>query len=269
MVHWFTLTEPGRIHTSKATAELLKSGGKEAWVEKRADAIHAKGKGILETYWINVSGERAGSVVSTTSWSGPKGKDITYGKAMEGLDERTRRLVNWNVETLLSLMKEIVARRTAHPTKAAKSQPRSSVLKLAATPLEEVREIIALPEFDFAASAVQQDPENVNIPQEVVTQLHHLVSRIASMYNDNPFHKYVQSRPIESQPVHINHFCCSHNTCPFGVHHVVVLIMHHMLSCQSLSSCPALKLLHTWKKMSLSICPRIYMTTLMELRRIR
>lgn len=188
--------ERGRIHASKATADELKSFGKEAWLEKREDTVNAKGNGILETYWIAVSGERAASVNSVMSHtkSSLKSSGAPHGKGMEGLDETTRRLVNWNVETLLSLMKEMVARRSAHSTRSsknAKSQQRKPSLKLAGTPLEEVREIIALPDFDIISSGKQQDPENVVIPQEVVTQLHHLVSCIASMYNANPFHKYV------------------------------------------------------------------------------
>ena len=35
----------GRIHVSQATADLLKTGGKEHWLRKRDDLVEAKGKG--------------------------------------------------------------------------------------------------------------------------------------------------------------------------------------------------------------------------------
>ena len=37
--------QPGRIHVSEAVATELKKFGYEGWLERRADTIHAKGKG--------------------------------------------------------------------------------------------------------------------------------------------------------------------------------------------------------------------------------
>lgn len=37
-------SEPGRIHLSKETAELLWTFGKEAWTEMRLDKVKAKGE---------------------------------------------------------------------------------------------------------------------------------------------------------------------------------------------------------------------------------
>lgn len=45
---------PGRIHLSKETANLLREAGKEMWLQTRQDKVLAKGKGELETYWLNV-----------------------------------------------------------------------------------------------------------------------------------------------------------------------------------------------------------------------
>ena len=44
-----------RIHISKETADLLKEAGKSHWVSLREDKVHAKGKGELVTYWLNVA----------------------------------------------------------------------------------------------------------------------------------------------------------------------------------------------------------------------
>jgi len=42
----------GRIHCSKATADLLVQDGKESWLTERTDKIFAKGKGEMQTYFI-------------------------------------------------------------------------------------------------------------------------------------------------------------------------------------------------------------------------
>lgn len=44
----------GKIQVSEATANLLIEGGKGHWVEPREDKITAKGKGEMQTYWVNV-----------------------------------------------------------------------------------------------------------------------------------------------------------------------------------------------------------------------
>lgn len=45
---------PGKIQISQATANALKAYGKEAWITPREDRVEAKGKGFLQTYWVNV-----------------------------------------------------------------------------------------------------------------------------------------------------------------------------------------------------------------------
>ena len=179
-------SDRGRIQCSKETADHLTNSGKGAWLQRRTNAIEAKGKGSLETFWVSVHGEQVPSRVST---DGDCVTNDKYGPSNPLLDERTNRLIDWNVEMLLGLLKQIVARRNASesPEKTSSTDKADGAL-LGATPLEEVREIIALPEFDKKAASKQPRPEEVFIPEIVQHQLHNLVSCIASMYNDNPFH---------------------------------------------------------------------------------
>ena len=88
------------VQCSHETATLLFNAGKEHWVEKRTDGVSLKGKGSLDTYWLNVGCERAGSVGTTKSESeSDELKNLeSYGKAMPGLDDRTKRLIDWNVQ---------------------------------------------------------------------------------------------------------------------------------------------------------------------------
>ncbi|CAB9501451.1 Receptor-type guanylate cyclase gcy [Seminavis robusta] len=186
----------GRIHCSKETADLLKQGGKEAWLEKRKTQVAAKGKGPLTTYWINVKGDRDVASLADASAEfddDELGATRSYGKKILGLCDKTYRLIDWNVEMLLQILKQIVAQRAVAGLGKARLKRKSTFDDMASgqTPLEEVCEIIALPEFDDATAVMQQqDPDLVVIPDEVVSELHSLVSYIASMYNDNPFHNF-------------------------------------------------------------------------------
>ena len=183
----------GRIHTSRETAEQIILSGKGDWLEKRTDEQSFKGKGSLETFWLTPKGDRAQSVASAES------NDIMFHMSLEGqkgtqADNRTERLIDWNVEILLGLLKQVVARRNAKSARhlngsfQAVSKELSSEMK--ATPLEEVREIIALPEFDERAASRQLTPDDVHVPQKVVRELYRLVGNIAGMYNQNAFHNF-------------------------------------------------------------------------------
>ena len=48
-----SLGKPGRIHVSSATANQLIAHGKQAWLVEREDLVEAKGKGTLQTYWVD------------------------------------------------------------------------------------------------------------------------------------------------------------------------------------------------------------------------
>lgn len=96
------------------------------------------------------------------------------------------RLVDWNVEVLGKLLKQVISRRNALGKQAATGE-----VKLerpdGQTVLEEVREIITLPKFDASAARKQEEKELNPVLKE---QLHDYVSTLASMYRDNPFHNY-------------------------------------------------------------------------------
>ena len=208
---------PNRIHTSKRTAQLLISAGKEAWLEKIDTPSELKGKGLFQTFFINPHGDRALTVLSSF--------DITINESVEllrqnesdyyddvpGVDERTNRLINWNVEMLLQLMKQVAAspqKRSISPT-----EKYTGKLELRKQPLDEVQEIIVLPEFD--KSCIRSHAADIHLPREVVQQLHLLVSKIALMYNDNPFHNVSQLishrcvRLVCRVIFYVSHFSCA------------------------------------------------------------
>ena len=186
----------GQIHTSQETAKHLIEAGKADWLQQRLDPQNLKGKGSIETFWLFPKSEKSGSLASVES-EGPEDCHVGIGPQAVTLDNRTVRLIDWNVEMLLGLLRQVVARRAATSIKAKKKSFSFRGLGSdfatefgVARPLEEVREIIALPEFDAKAALKQQHPDQIEIPTEVVNQLNCLVTNIARMYNSNPFHNF-------------------------------------------------------------------------------
>ena len=58
------------------------------------------------------------------------------------------------------------------------------------TVLDEVQEIIALPEYDSSIAKQRKDPETVELAENVTDQLRSFVSCVASMYRGNAFHNF-------------------------------------------------------------------------------
>ena len=65
--------KPGQIQLSQETADLLVSAGKERWIRPRDDRVQAKGKGILQTYWLAYSGRSDDDAHSSSGYSDQEG----------------------------------------------------------------------------------------------------------------------------------------------------------------------------------------------------
>ena len=190
---------PNRIQISQQTAELLIKAGKSSWVTQRAETINAKGKGELTTYWLRASVEGSG----TSTESSTSSDNHTHlqnenkpkpSKTMALDQDRKDRLVDWNVEIMKSMLKQIIARRNAASKYSNGESKKVKVETMARdeqmTVLDEVCEVISLPDFDRRVAMMQQDPESVVLSSEISEQINDFVVCIATMYNDNPFHNF-------------------------------------------------------------------------------
>ena len=174
-----------RIHISQETADCLIENGKGNWVKPRRDPVFAKGKGDIQTYWVDVS--RAGSVGSRHSLGSLQLKgSLTETKRVRSCT-KTERLVEWNAAILSGLLKKVIAMRD---TKKVQSSRDSDGLKLTVhgtTVLDEVKEVIELRD---GTARYKQEPDAVILDPEVVSQLKSYVGMIAAMYRDNSFHNF-------------------------------------------------------------------------------
>jgi hypothetical protein len=202
-----------KIQVSQESAELIIASGKSAWIKPREERVVAKGKGELQTYWLLPKNQSAPSVYSSNSPS----EGLSESGHIEALDlitaaqedgseqpspesiamanKHVQRLVEYNCDILLQILKKVVAKRAQTKTNTNKKditseknlQKLEDRLGKTGNCLEEVAEVIHLPKFD---SAAYNDSETSEMSKEVVSQLSNYVEAIASMYRNNPFHNF-------------------------------------------------------------------------------
>ena len=184
--------QPGRIQVSQETADLLIAAGKETWLEERPDRVNAKGKGALKTFWLRH--EQQPSESSRKLSSDTKISRFSATVPTNGFTEITKleRLVDWNIDVLARLLKQVVARRRSRGTESTElsSSSHYNPEPNEGSILSEVKEIIALPRFDPVAFKNEQNPESIELDEAVKEELHTYVSSIAAMYRANPFHNF-------------------------------------------------------------------------------
>jgi class 3 adenylate cyclase len=183
-----------RVHISKQTADLLIAAGKKHWIKRREEKIVAKGLGELETFWLVLGKERRDSQASSSSMaSDALIVQDANASACSLSSQKMTRMIEWNVDVLTSLLKQIAAARKGPPSKSrvdSVAQLAQSTSKMGETVLDEVKDIIALPKFDAKSAGKQEDVESIEIDEKVIAQLSNYVTSIAAMYNDNPFHNF-------------------------------------------------------------------------------
>jgi class 3 adenylate cyclase len=189
-----------KIHLSQNTADLLIAAGRAKWVKPRENKVTAKGKGQLQTYWLEL---KTGTTDSNDTSFGNI-EDLTESVMSSGvgniiakfekseklnqLSEKTKRLADYNVEVLASFLKKMVAMREPGNllSKMGSEEFRGTAKeKNVGTALDEVCDVIILPR---EAAQYKQDPGKVVLPPQVIAQLRDYVVMIASMYRENYFH---------------------------------------------------------------------------------
>ena len=163
---------PNQIQCSQQTADLLISANKNHWIHPRKDMVHAKGKGLVQTYWVIGTklstgpgsktnlGAIADSLVASTSSlpieNGDDHSDITeepldkihhsVGSQGEWIGDEEmvdplivsphlQRLIDWNVDLLAKIIKTILATRYARRSMELNSDSSHLLMSHSATSL--------------------------------------------------------------------------------------------------------------------------------------
>lgn len=197
------------IQVSEETADLLGAYNLGHWLVPREETVSIMGKGEMKTFWLQGGGsakddsQPSGSTAEETpvsAQSQPDKKQATVSESTEfeikaakadALDERSSRRAEWVAEVLLGLIKRVIAKRgdrgrngkalKRRQSKATDRVDESAVLKRGCTVLEEVEEMIALPEYDRNCK-LQNDADSIVLDPAVDDQVHAYVKAVASMY---------------------------------------------------------------------------------------
>ena len=190
------------IQVSQTTADCLVKAGKQLWLRPREDKVEAKGKGLMQTYWCEPK-SRGSSVYSlpmfpssadssTVSVSDNESTGDTSDSPMQAYQSgKAKRMIDWNVEILSRFIRQIVARRKVAKAsakkwkKSSKTEPSWDCGEKQI--LDEVLEIIELPEFDGRGN---DDLVFEPLSEAVSDQLYDYVCAIERTYHSNPFHNF-------------------------------------------------------------------------------
>jgi hypothetical protein len=206
---------PNRIQVSATFAEYIKKANRSNWISPREDLVNVKGKGRLQTYWLDFNGDNLLRMDETesTSYSEEGSQDFTERSSclfeenefkaqvtelvggtekVEGrLSQKAERLVEWNVDLLITILKQIVAQRESTGVVPDSDQRLTKIeIETKDVRLDEVQEIISIPDYRRGR---QCDPESIRIDTKVVEQLHIFILKIARMYHQNRTWKAVGS----------------------------------------------------------------------------
>lgn len=165
----------GCIQVSQETADLLIAAGKGNWLEPRKEKVVAKGKGEMQTYWLDAGTRRevikreASMDVSEPSTESPE------TPLAPSIEDKVTRLIHWNVDVMLRLLQQIVARRAVAGvvagTDLADERMEAKILTSGIAACDEVKEVIALPKFNLQVAQRQENPEAIVLPRAIVEQL--------------------------------------------------------------------------------------------------
>lgn len=181
-----------KIQISETTAQILIEAGKDHWVKPRDDSVNAKGKGVLNTYWLTLNPKKG--TTTKTSESG----SATDQVAINDVDAKQRsvlkhdRLVDWVSEIIADNMKKLVFLRKG--TSGSDDISADDLVYRRCehkTHIDDIGQAIIMPAFDAkkAESAMLQT-SSIELDPGVKDELRQYVNIIAAAYHNNPFHNF-------------------------------------------------------------------------------
>jgi hypothetical protein len=213
-----------QIHCSQATAALLESAGK-SWTTQRDDLVHAKGKGDLQTHWVDVAKQksasrRAGSIssldeekstdklasaVSDKEWAQvgllPM-RTLEKNREATEMEEKRKRLIDWNTYVLHRLLAQVIAQNQIVGASESESSHRCTlhasnamIRNNAQMVIDEVVEVIELPKSHAVSEHdVFKANGGASLDSIVVEEIRSYVEAISKLYPDNHFHNFEHVR---------------------------------------------------------------------------
>ena len=160
----------------------------------------------MQTYWLQIREESRhssntlanGSVSGLSSLGGNDIDDSSsrgisdarknllaaIGTSEEDYAMKTERLIQWNVEILAGLLRQVMARRASRPNNFIVNRAKNQRLIIASggKVLNEVVDILSLPQFNESIFKNHVDPNTIQLSSKVMNQLTDYVRKIAAGY---------------------------------------------------------------------------------------
>ena len=197
---------PNHIHVSRKTAAQLRREHKGHWLAERPELVSAKGKGNMQTYFVQpqmraTSSQGLSSVESDEELENLRDLLRNF-QAPGGFRER---LIDWNVVVLEDLLVKVVAYRLVQENSTLSSKSLLEIRRQEEKPYkkvnfsrserkeilhgsarDEVLDTISLPMYDAEAVGAQDEIDNeITLSPQVKEQLRMFVSAIADSYPPN------------------------------------------------------------------------------------
>lgn len=182
---------PNKILCSQKTADRLIRAGKGHWLTTRKELIDAKGKGLLQTYWVEPSANRSSidtavSSSESTDLANEHDSTLTLGETKPP-ERRIGRLVDWNVEMFTALLNSVVTNRRALGVSGCMTNTsfESSLPFVSTLPRSEATDVVPWPPSYDSIERPTPLPTDA-----ALHQLRDMLSVIGYLYRDNPFHSF-------------------------------------------------------------------------------
>ena len=258
-----------RIHCSKATAAWLRADGVADWVTPRDNSSLSGRAATLQSFWVEPSSDSGGheqrdslsakdletpllslSPVPENKEANSTGdgsvsplmsrrstvkstemfKRTLSDPSLEGMENKSNCMIDWNVDVLARLLRTLVAKRQAigdiEPTSELNLNPGKYIPKdgESASVLNEVGKIIDMPELEARAffGSKKIDEKSVELDKVVLSQIRAFVSTIETMYGAHPYHNFE----------HASHIAMVRITCQFPLTASQLLILYFVYKFQ-------------------------------------
>lgn len=136
-----------------------------------------------------------GSIQGSSS-DGAGGGGVSVGpmRTPKVINEKTKRLIQWNVQRFSELLEAIAASRGSKsldddPSCATSSTGTVSSSSSNALPFEEVKEVISLSVHTTTSTQQPSAGTTGSLDPAAIFQLKEYITIVASMYDDHAFHK--------------------------------------------------------------------------------
>jgi hypothetical protein len=156
-----------------------------------------QGKGELDTCWLLAKSAHtaatsvSGASTTTSSGAGFGGdEEVAFAQTngsklshqiaakqnhpnLAAFDDKTMRLINWNVDLFLRMLRQVESRRRALKVRASSLTRMYS--KAGCCVIDEVREIVHLPAFNVDSAECEVEPDSIDLGKDIEDELRHFI----------------------------------------------------------------------------------------------